>query len=156
MPKLFMALCLVLFVSSCTPVPRLPIALGIQIENGTPTKPSVCSDGIQVILSKGVDVWTSPMVANGQKYDISLDTVPLSAETEFIFKGDKKLTVNISCKNGLQTGSGRFIVQAILPLFSIRVDGGKGYEKLVVDNLRIIEVTPEVLPLPSILFESET
>jgi hypothetical protein len=62
----------------------------------------------------------------------------------------------ITCKNGSQTGSGRFVVESLLFFFNIRSNGGKVYEKLVVDGQGIVEVTPEVLPLPSILFESST
>lgn len=154
MLKLFLVFFGLLCLCGCTPKPTLPSFFALRIKNGTLTKPSLCQNGIQMTLSKGADVWKSPVVLNEETYPVNPQLHQL--EPEFIFTGNTKLNVTIVCKNGTETGSVQFIFQAILPIFEIVVDGSQIYEKLVIDGQSIVEVTPEVLPLPSILFKSRT
>jgi hypothetical protein len=148
MPKKVLALsCLVLLIG-CIQTPRLPVFLSILVENGTPSNPSVCPNGIQLTLSKGLEIWTSPMVTNGSRYSI-IDK-PISSERQFVFLGDTKLTVAVSCGAGNQIGS----VKGVNQTLDIFIDGSRVYEKIEPSPPFILEISPEVLPLPKIYFGS--
>jgi hypothetical protein len=74
MQKIVFLLCCVLFLSGCGA--RLPSFLNIQINNGTKATPSVCADGIQLTLSKGLEVWTSLLVVSENTYSLRLEAAP--------------------------------------------------------------------------------
>jgi hypothetical protein len=128
MYKIAFVLCCLVLCIGCVQTPKLPVFLSILVRNGTPSNPSVCPDGVQVTLSKGFEVWTSPVIGNEKTYQL-IDK-PLSLERQFVFTGDTKLTVTVSCSADIQTGSVKFIVQSVNQTLDVIVDGSRRYSKV--------------------------
>jgi hypothetical protein len=139
-------LLLLVSILGCRSLVGKPQLVNITIENPQPST-GACPDGVQVTFSKGVNSWTSPLVTETQfSFGASSDSSTLG----FLFVGDRKVDVSVLCKKSTETGIFKAVWQTTVHVFGIYINTNRPYQTFPVDDLYVLQIAQESLPLPQI------
>jgi hypothetical protein len=146
MKNIIFGLICVLGLTGCPQVPRLPQKVLVTIDNPQPST-GTCPDGVQVTLAKGANSWTSPLVTETR---FGFGVSPPSSEYGYFFTGDTKVEVTVLCKKGAETGTLKAVWQTGGFIFGVSINTSKPHTSFPVDNLYVVSISQESLPLPQI------